>query len=632
MKIFEKSKFIWINDTGKDIYAEFYGKFYGKCDTLCRISCDGDYTLYVNGQYVSSNQYGDFEHYKSYDELNLTPYLNDDINHFAVLCHHFGDNSSRYKRYDAGVIFEVIQNGNIVLASDDKILSRKSTTYVSGRCKKISSQLGFSYTYDRKNQDFWTLGQLFDFKNATLVNKNCNFIKRPNKKLVNDEFIEAKEVKNENNTHILYDLGAEYVGLLSFEIESGTGDINIAYGESLTDGHVRRILGDRDFSIDYLSCESNDKFTNYMLRFACRYLEISATSPVIFKKIGLIKQYYPVRALPLPQLSESDAKIYSACLNTLKLSMMEHYVDCPWREQCLYAFDSRNQMLCGYYAFEDGNRDYARSCLKLMSMDRRDDNLLSICFPCGIDLTIPSFSLHYITAIKEYLEHTNDISLYYEIKEKLLSIFSAFIDNMKGNLVYSFGGANHWNFYDWSPYSEGSLFNSTEPSADGLLNLLFIIALNNYKAICALASDHFPFDELLEIVKASTKERFFDYNKGLFKVSKGDTYTELVNSLGVLSGILNDQEEEFILSQLASGSLISSSLSMKCFKYDALLKDRKKYEGVILDEIRSTYIKMAEATNTVWETALGDSDFGGAGSLCHGWSAIPIYYYHKLLK
>ena len=34
--------------------------------------------------------------------------------------------------------------------------------------------------------------------------------------------------------------------------------------------------------------------------------------------------------------------------------MMEHYVDTPWREQCLYAFDARNQMLCGYYAFENG--------------------------------------------------------------------------------------------------------------------------------------------------------------------------------------------------------------------------------------------------------------------------------------
>ena len=28
---------------------------------------------------------------------------------------------------------------------------------------------------------------------------------------------------------------------------------------------------------------------------------------------------------------------------------------------------------------------------------------------------------------------------------------------------------------------------------------------------------------------------------------------------------------------------------------------------------------------------LGAEDFGGAGSLCHGWSALPVYYLSKLL-
>jgi hypothetical protein len=32
-----------------------------------------------------------------------------------------------------------------------------------------------------------------------------------------------------------------------------------------------------------------------------------------------------------------------------------------------------------------------------------------------------------------------------------------------------------------------------------------------------------------------------------------------------------------------------------------------------------------------WETLLGGADFGGAGSLCHGWSAVPIYFYHAYL-
>ena len=34
---------------------------------------------------------------------------------------------------------------------------------------------------------------------------------------------------------------------------------------------------------------------------------------------------------------------------------------------------------------------------------------------------------------------------------------------------------------------------------------------------------------------------------------------------------------------------------------------------------------------SVWETEKGEADFNRAGSLCHGWSAMPVYYYHVLL-
>ena len=75
------------------------------------------------------------------------------------------------------------------------------------------------------------------------------------------------------------------------------------------------------------------------------------------------------------------------------------------------------------------------------------------------------------------------------------------------------------------------------------------------------------------------------------------------------------------------------SLSMVCFKYDAWLKmDKEKYTPIIFEDIDKTYTTMIEfGSTTVWETDLGESDFDNAGSLCHGWSALPIYYYHTLL-
>ena len=70
---------------------------------------------------------------------------------------------------------------------------------------------------------------------------------------------------------------------------------------------------------------------------------------------------------------------------------------------------------------------------------------------------------------------------------------------------------------------------------------------------------------------------------------------------------------------------------MKTFKYDALLKtDEKKYKERVFEEIRKDYKRMLDADSSgTWETIDGAVAFDNAGSLCHGWSAIPVYYYHK---
>lgn len=72
---------------------------------------------------------------------------------------------------------------------------------------------------------------------------------------------------------------------------------------------------------------------------------------------------------------------------------------------------------------------------------------------------------------------------------------------------------------------------------------------------------------------------------------------------------------------------------MNAFKYDALLLFGDKYKNYILDDIKAKYGKMLdEGATTFWETELGADDFGGGGSLCHGWSAIPIYYLSVLAE
>jgi len=633
MSVFEKSKWIWFNETdSNDEYGEFFAEFDKADDAICRISCDGDYILYVNGIYAASNQYGDFEHYKIYDEISISQYLKEQKNTLSLIVWHHGLGTSRYKTGKAGVIFEILSNDKIIASSSESTRARKSPTYLSGRCKLITVQLGYGFHYDANFED----GSLFNghgFGKSYAVDKKCIFYPRIEKKLCLAKSEKHAKILSENcGKYYLIDLESETVGLLKLKFNSKNKQkIRIDWGEDLQNGHVRRVIASRVFSVDYTAKPGLNDYINYMLRFGCRFIEIWAEEEIELHYAGIIPQFYPIKEKNAKLADKLDQNIYNLCLNTLKLSMMEHYVDCPWREQALYVFDSRNQMLSGYYAFEGGNSLYAYSNLKLISMDKTKSGLLSITYPCGKDLSIPSFSLHFFTSIWEYYLHTGDKAFLKEVYPKLLSVIKPFHDNIEDGLVHTFVGEENWNFYDWSDYLDGPNRGKESATADAIINFLYVIALENLKKISEAAEVSFPYGNEAALVKMKAKETFFDKDASLFTLHEGKReYTELANALAVICGAVTGEDAKVVCDKILRGETTESSLSLKCFLYDALLLTDEKYKQNILSEIRKNYKYMLDmGATSAWETIKGASDFDNAGSLCHGWSAIPIYYYHK---
>ena len=628
--IFQKSQWIWLaSGETPDQYAEFFDKISGSDNkTILRLSCDSDYALFINERFVASNQYGDFEHYKIYDTLDVTEYLTEDMNTVRFLVYHCGLSTQRYRPASAGLIYEIERDGEIISSSDTSTLSGLSAAYSQNRQKWITSQLGLSFFYDMTQECKTVLTP------SVAVDKQCTFFPRPIKKHVVCERQPMKDITFISDTDVIIDLGEECVGLPCLDISSKTEQtVTISYGERLEDGHVPRIIGGRDFSFGLRLKKGDNRFTEDMLRIGCRYLEVVSDAPIEINYLGLLPQSYPLKVKPVKLERDLDGQIYDMCIKTLRLCMMEHYVDCPWREQALYACDSRNQMLIGYYAFEGGNLDYARANLKLMSEDRRDDGHLSICFPCGEKLSIPSFSLYYIIALDEYISHSGDTSLGIESYDKILGICREFENNMKDGLVLKFSGDLMWNFYDWTPYSEGTLFSSEAPSADLALNSLYLIALRAFRRISTVCEKPFPYsDEFMDSLARRVKEVFMTED-GIFTMTAGkEEYTVLSNVLAILAGTTDRDESIRICDRIAEGELIDCSLSMKLMEYKALLMtDTDRYKDFILSEIRKNYSYMlSRGADTAWETIKGYRDFDNAGSLCHGWSAVPVYIYHKL--
>lgn len=635
MQVFEKSRWIWVkNGEGPDRYAEFLEILsYSGGKTLLNLSCDSDYTLFINGSYVASNQYGDFEHYKIYDTVDITGYLTNGKNRMMILVYHCGVPTQRYRPAQAGLIYEVLRDGQIVAFSREKTLSRISRGYVSGYQKVLTPQLGFTFFYDASKEA--AEGSDEGFEPSVAVEKKTVFFPRPIKKLSVLPQKSGKIRTRYSGTHFLIDLGEEVVGLPTLELFSETEQVvTVAYGEHLEDGGVRKEIGGRTFAFEYKTRKGVNRFTHYMLRIGCRYLEVFAEQPIDLRDAGVLPQVYEVEEVPCKIEDPLDREIYDICVNTLKLCMMEHYVDTPWREQCLYAFDSRNQILCGYHAFRSGNTEYVKANLRLLAEDRREDGLLSICSPCGTKLAIPSFSLYFILEMEEYLRFSNDSAFIKDHIPKMEGILNEFWMRQKSGLIQTFEGSQMWNFYDWSPYMEGTLYQNEAATADLVLGCLFVMALDRFEQMCESTQTPFPYDrQTADALRVRIREKFLT-PKGIFTMhpSAGrEEYTVLGNSLAVLSGTAKGSLAKQVCEHIVGGELVDCSLSMKIFKYEALLKtDEERYREFVLSEIRKDYKRMLDAgSTTVWETVDGASAFANAGSLCHGWSAIPIYLYHK---
>lgn len=636
-KPLDYANWIWCDTTQKeDEYGEFTDCFtYESGNAVLYISADSNYAAYINGELAAWGQYADFPYDKVYDEVDVTSLCQKGKNHLAILVWYYGlEDTSTYYPGNAGLIYTLANNENLLCKSDTNTLSRKSNSYLNHRMHIISSEIGLGYGYDATREDNWLKNAVDGFHPSAIVEQSLPLRPRPCKRLTLLPPVKAVPCKRLSDTDIVFDLKSEQVGFLSFSLTSPCEqNITIAYGEHIVDGAVRRFIGPRDFSAFYRAKKGINNFFNPFRRFGGRYLEIHSQYPLVIEHISIVPTVYMVKEKERPVLNETHNKIYDMCLETLRLCMHEHYEDCPWREQALYAMDSRNQILCGYYAF--GEYQFPRANLQLIAKDNRPDGLLSICYPMKMDLVIPSFSLHYITECREYLEHSKDSDFLLEIYPKLVSIIHAFTIRIKDGLIPLFEGENYWNFYEWSEYLDGNLgYADSAADYDLVLNALLSISLQNMAFIADELNLEQNYNEIAEQLNHHIRLIFCNAETGIY-YNRPDhlTYSQLGNALAILCGAATNEEAHVLCERmLIDEEMTPITLSMQCFKYDAWIKiDKQRYAPIILEQIENNYKPMIDfGSTTVWETINGESDFENAGSLCHGWSALPIYYYHIL--
>lgn len=611
----ERARWIWIHDTYKpNEYAVFEGDFTWNGGKACfALAAETDYVLRINGAVASFGAFAGYPTEKYYDEIDISSLCRVGENRFSLTVRYEGVNSATHIDDGAGVIFSLTEGDALLAYSGTHTSGGLDGRYIQHEVRHITVQLGLT--------SGMACGGTPSLLPCVEVHKTYNLRPRPVKQRTVGARLPATAVEGKPG---IYDLGREETGYLTLTVRAlRAGRLTVAYGEHIADGCVRQKVGGRDFSLDFDLTPGEHVFTQYFVRIAGRYLEVHLPEGAEVTAIGLWPTRYPVTEKPF-SLDGIDQKIYDTCIRTLRLCMGNHYEDCPWREQGLYVLDARNQMLCGYDAFVE--TDYARANLVFMAKGKRPDGLLELTYPAINTPAIPFFSLMYPVAVAEYVRYTGDDSILDEVWETMVTILTVFRDRIDGTGLIPELPAPYWNFYEWS---DGS--NGWGKTADGryalILNCAYVLAAASFGELPKKTDVDFgkELPALRDAIRANFRQE--DGSFRLFREADAPV-SQLGNAMALLAGIGDHKTESFLK---CNKTQIPATLSTMGFVYDALLSQGGDNREYVLNDIRQKYSAMlAQGATSFWETLEGQTAFDNAGSLCHGWSALPVHYYHRL--
>ena len=668
---------IWANSScQKDEYADFFPDiiFNNNSNYTLRIVCDTDRAVYLDDELISFSQYADYPETPVYEDIVFKTDIDSKL---KITVWHSGIDSQTHVATDAYVAFCIFENGNLIYASSPDTMCRMTPEYAQHNCRIITGQMGAGFALNGRVQTEQLHGSVVkDIEIKSLKERpikalclgnpiHGKIVRRGYFKSNNESdiaFMMSNAVHdtsedNSDGTYFLFDFGCETVGFPEISFDADTDcDVAIGWGEHIVDGFCRSAIHSRRFTTSIAARKGFNRYFPVLRRLGLRYIQLYFNSTNVCDiSIKLYPTLLPAEVQDFAFIgnkAQLRTQIRNTAIHTLRCCMHEHYEDCPWREQALYTLDSRNQMLAGYEVFKDKNAQFVRANLDLISRGVRKDGILALCYPAGLDYPIPFYTLAYILQMDEYILNTGDITLAQEKFDILVGLLNVFYRNSGENhLAKRFPDSKgYWNFYEWSKHLSGSpkfkeLTDDEQPYEANLSAALSLASLAMSHICKSLGNDAQAkyYKGKAQIIAKAIAQTFYNKETCFFFdfTNRPDIQpSTLTQAMCVLCGAADYIDRERILDAIANNGgmienieVIPATLSMACFRYDALLKiDKEKYKHTILNEIdRDCGYMLEQGATTFWETLNGEADFGGAGSLCHGWSAMAAYYYSKLL-
>jgi hypothetical protein len=353
---------------------------------------------------------------------------------------------------------------------------------------------------------------------------------------------------------------------------------------------------------------------------AYRYIGLSIAAgaePLAVRAVRQRFTAYPYRvdatfACSDPRLE----KIWTAAIRTMRLCSHETFEDCPYYEQMQYAGDTMITSKIAMLAA--GDYRLSRQALYHFDWSRLPEGLTQSRFPSRLVQVIPSWSLHWITNIRDYAYCSGDLATVRDLRPGMRAALDWFrrhgdADGLPARLPF-------WNITDWCPWWPRGVVPGADSGPTCIISAQYILALDEFADLCRLVGDEKEAGacaEEAQALRAKLHARFWSEEAGLyFDRPGGPEISQYGNAWAVVCGAAGPRERERLLArfphdpQLAPGSFFWWHAGFRALAesgaYDRMPENLAVWHEMI-DRGLSTFVE----ENSYWR------------SLCHAWSAHP---------
>ena len=601
---------------------------------ILKITADDYFKLYINGVYVTQGPPPSYPNHYYFMEIDVTPFLKDGVNTFAVHNYYQGLINRVWVSGDLRSMFwcELYLDGKVALVSDESWLTATHTGYSS--CGIIGYETAFAERYDSSAKEVGFEKELFDDSQwqPASIYKQTDYIlqKSPIQPL---SVYLKKPIYTERKGEVLFvDFGQEMVGYLRAKAKGKQGDkILLRFGEELNpDGSVRFDMRcNCRYEEEWILSGKEDVLDQFDYK-AFRYCEIMIPEGASVRDVEMQVRHYPYEKKAVYETdNEQLRKVLQLCENTIKYGTQEVFVDCPTREKgqylgdvcvsgraqcvltgdttlikkaiidfCGSAFICKGVMAVSTSSFMQEIADYSLLLPAIILCVYKRDNDKDF-----LRLTFP-----YITGVYEYfMQYSQEDGLIEGVKEK-------------------------WNLVDWPDnLRDGYNFPLTKPISPGkhnVLNAFWIGFLKAYQDICEILGE--AVNIAIDNVEKSFINAFYNKETGLYCDSTQKTHSAVhSNVLPLLFDIgMSETKERKIVEYICQKKLTSMGVYMAYFTLAALMKHGEREKAELLATDKGAWLNMLEEGATTTFEAWGKNQKWNT-SLFHPWATAPLIVFAK---